>query len=186
MANQVWITSTWCDRFLLMLESFMAVIFSCRVNKYSRIVQDGSNQIKNELNILKYIKQSRFNEFAMLNLMNFNQRRLVNQQAKCALVIWPLAKEVTPLGTTHKNYENSSDYTSDEDFDFLENQLEEGTLDPMTLKMLRGIIQPPKEDRKREGKIGYKSSKKRRYGKGGAEASFSDSVDEYGNEDPWD
>ena len=55
----------------------------------------------------------------------------------------------------------------------------------MTAKMLRGIIQAPKEDRKREGKMGYKSSKKRK-GKGGADASFSDSVDEYGNEDPWD
>lgn len=29
-------------------------------------------------------------------------------------------ENVTPLGTQHKTYENSSDYTSDEDFDFLE------------------------------------------------------------------
>lgn len=52
----------------------------------------------------------------------------------------------------------------------------------MTLKLMRGVIQAPPDERKREQKPGYKS-KKKRSGKGGDEASFSDSVDEYGAED---
>lgn len=119
----------------------------------------------------------------MDNLMNFNQRRLVTQQAKTALVIRPLASEITPLGLYHKKYVDSSDYTSDEDYDFIEKMLkEDGKLDAMSLKMLRGLIQPPIEERKRDSKPGYKS-KKKRYGKGGEDASFSDSVDEYGDEE---
>jgi hypothetical protein len=118
--NQVWLTSSILDRLVLTIETFMSGLCSCRNSKFGRIVEDGSNQIKNELNIIKFVRQQRFNECAMLNLLNFNQRRLVEQQAKCNLVIWPLAKNVTPLGTQHKTYENSSDYTSDEDFDFLE------------------------------------------------------------------
>lgn len=66
---------------------------------------------------------------------------MTDQQARCALVIKPLASQLTPLGMLHKKYEDSSDYTSDEDFDFVENQLdEEGKLDAMTLKMMRGVI----------------------------------------------
>jgi hypothetical protein len=96
----------------------------------------------NELNIMKFMKQQRFYEMAMLNLMNFNQRRLVEQQAKGVLVIKPFAPEVTPLGTIKRKGLDESDYTSDEDFDFIENQLRgpDGKLDSMTLKMLRGII----------------------------------------------
>ena len=59
---------------------------------------------------------------------------------------------------------------------------EDGKLDAMTLKMLRGILQAPPDEKKRDSKPGYKS-KKRRRGAGGSDASFSDSVDEYGNED---
>jgi hypothetical protein len=75
---QVWITSSIIDRFVLIFESFISVMFNCRNNKFSRIVEDGRNQIMNELNILKFVKQQRFYEMAMLNLMNFNQRRLVD------------------------------------------------------------------------------------------------------------
>lgn len=62
------------------LESFIASIFSCRAkgNKFNRIVEDGANRIKNELNILKFVKNAKFYESALENLMNFNQRRLVN------------------------------------------------------------------------------------------------------------
>jgi hypothetical protein len=120
----------------------------------------------------------------MLNLMNFNQRRLVDQQAKQALVIKPLAKFVTPLGTQYRKYEDSSDYTSDEDFDFMDRAMnDDGKLDPMSLKMMRGVIQAPLDERKRDYKPEYKSHKKKRVGRGGGDASFSDSVDEYGNED---
>lgn len=52
----------------------------------------------------------------------------------------------------------------------------------MSLKMMRGVLQAPADERKREQKPGYKS-KKKRTGKGGQDASFSDSVDEYGGED---
>lgn len=87
------------------------------------------------------MKSARFLECAMNNLMNFNQRRLVMQQAKTALVIRPLADEITPLGLYHKKYADSSDYTSDEDYDFVQKQLkDEGKLDSMSLKMLRGLI----------------------------------------------
>lgn len=89
--SQVWITSSMLDRFVLTLESFISFFFSSRMNKFAKIVQDGSHQIKNELNILKFMRMARFNECAMLNLMNFNQRRLVEQQAKSVLVIKPLA-----------------------------------------------------------------------------------------------
>ena len=51
----------------------------------------------------------------------------------------------------------------------------------MSMKMMRGVIQAPKDERKREQKPGYQSRKKRN-GKGGDDASFSDSVDEYGDE----
>ncbi len=51
----------------------------------------------------------------------------------------------------------------------------------MTLKMLRGLIQSPVDERKRDLKPDYKS-KKKRFGRGGDDASFSDSVDEYGDE----
>lgn len=78
---------------------------------------------------------------AMLNLMNFFQRRLVDQQAKGVLVIKPLANQITPLGVARRKGKDESDYTSDEDFDFIENALKaDGKLDSMTLKMLRGII----------------------------------------------
>ena len=59
---------------------------------------------------------------------------------------------------------------------------EDGKLDAMSLKMMRGVLQAPADERKREQKPGYKS-KKKRTGKGGEDASFSDSVDEYGGED---
>lgn len=62
---------------MLTIESFASVIFGCKYNKFSRIVNDGANQIKNELNILKFVQTVRFLECAMENLMNFNQRRLV-------------------------------------------------------------------------------------------------------------
>lgn len=44
-------------------------------------------------------------------------------QAKCALVIKPLGPKLTPIGTFTKSYVDSSDFTSDEDFDFIEKQL---------------------------------------------------------------
>lgn len=55
----------------------------------------------------------------------------------------------------------------------------------MTLKMLRGLIQVPSTERKREQKPGWnKNGKRRRLAKGGD--SHSDSVDEYGEEeDPY-
>jgi hypothetical protein len=138
----VWITSSIIDRVVLFIESFFSLLFTCRANKFSRIVEDGKNQIKNELNILKFVKQSRFYECAMNNLLNFNQRRLVEQQARTILVIKPLAPKITPLGSIRRHYNGSSDYTSDEDFDFLEKMLkgEEGKLDSMSLKMLRGVL----------------------------------------------
>lgn len=52
----------------------------------------------------------------------------------------------------------------------------------MSLKMMRGVIQVPIDERKRDYKPDYKR-KKKRSGRGGADHSFSDSVDEYGNED---
>ena len=58
---------------------------------------------------------------------------------------------MTPLGTQKRKYNDESDYTSDEDFDFIDNVLNSGgTLDAMTLKMLRGIIQPAANERKRD------------------------------------
>jgi len=181
---QVWITSNFLDRIVLTFESFASVLFSCRNNKFSRIVNEGSNQIKNELNIIKFVRSTRFIECALANLVNNQQKRLIDQQAKSVLVIKPLSNLITPLGTLRKKYEDSSDYTSDEDFDFIERALngEDGKLDAMTLKMLRGILQAPPDEKKRDSKPGYKS-KKRRRGAGGSDASFSDSVDEYGNED---
>ena len=135
-------TSSVGDRLILTIESFVSTLFSCRANKFSRIVEDGSNQVKNELNILKFVRNAKFYASAFENLMNFNQRRLVNVQAKAALVLKPLAKEVTELGSIKKkNYEDDSDYTSEEDFDFIENLLkEDGKLDAMSLKMMRGVI----------------------------------------------
>ena len=58
------------------------------------------------------------------------------------------------LGASNKKkklYEDSSDYTSDEDFDFLDKAMkEDGKLDPMTAKLLRGVIQRPEDEKKRE------------------------------------
>ena len=58
---------------------------------------------------------------------------------------------------------------------------EDGKLDPMTAKLLRGVIQRPEDEKKREQKPGYK--KKHRKGKGGDDESFSDSINEYGDEE---
>lgn len=91
---------------------------------------------------------------------------------------------VTPLGAIKKkNDGDSSDYTSDEDFDFIDNMLNgpEGRLDAMTLKMLRGIVQPAAKERKRDLKPDYINRRKRR--RGGPDDSVSDSVDEYGDEE---
>lgn len=76
----VYLTSSIGDRIILTIESFVASIFSCRGkgNKFNRIVEDGANTIKNELNILKFVRNAKFYESALENLMNFNQRRLVN------------------------------------------------------------------------------------------------------------
>lgn len=68
---QVWITSSILDRLVLTLESFTSVIFSCRKTKFSRIVKEGSNQIKNELNIIKFVRSTRFIECALANLVNY-------------------------------------------------------------------------------------------------------------------
>ena len=54
--NQIWITSSIRDRLMLTVETFMAYIFSCRPNKFGKIIKDGTHQIKNEMNILKFIK----------------------------------------------------------------------------------------------------------------------------------
>ena len=97
------------------------------------------------------------------------------------MVIKPFALKVTPLGSIRRNYNDSSDYTSDEDFDFLEKVLkgEEGKLDSMSLKMLRGILQPPEDERKRDLKPEYLAKKK---GKRRNNDDIEDSVDEYGDE----
>jgi hypothetical protein len=68
----------------------------------------------------------------------------------------PLSNKITPLGGKKKSYLDDSDYTSDEDFDFIEKMLaEDGKLDAMSMKMMRGVIQAPKDERKREQKPGY-------------------------------
>jgi len=72
----VWITSSIKDRIILTIETFMSYIFSCRPNKFGKIIKDGTHQIKNEMNILKFVSRARFYESAMFNLMNFHQRRL--------------------------------------------------------------------------------------------------------------
>lgn len=53
--NQIWITSSIRDRIMLTIETFMAYIFSCRANKFGKIIKDGTHQIKNEMNILKFV-----------------------------------------------------------------------------------------------------------------------------------
>ena len=53
----------------------------------------------------------------------------------------PLSNKITPLGGKKKSYLDDSDYTSDEDFDFIEKMLaEDGKLDAMSMKMMRGVI----------------------------------------------
>lgn len=55
--------------------------------------------------------------------------------------MYPLKNNTTPLGGQKKTYKDDSDYTSDEDFDFIEKMLEEdGKLDAMSMKMMRGVI----------------------------------------------
>lgn len=68
----MYLTSSICDRIILTLESFVSSIFSCRGNKFNRIVEDGANTVKNELNILKFVRNAKFYESALENLMNFN------------------------------------------------------------------------------------------------------------------
>jgi hypothetical protein len=54
--NQVWITSSALDRIVLTIDSFMSFCFSSKANKFARIVQDGTHQVKNEMNILKFMR----------------------------------------------------------------------------------------------------------------------------------
>ena len=42
---------------------------------------------------------------------------------RCALVLKPLEKQITELGTKKKKYDDDSDYTSEEYFDLLEKMM---------------------------------------------------------------
>ena len=69
--NRVTITNRFCDKFMLILESAVQSCV-CRQSRFSRIVHEGMDQIKGELDIYNYMKKLRMS-YAVINaLTTFN------------------------------------------------------------------------------------------------------------------
>ena len=80
----------------------------------------------------------------LLALTTHNQRRLIKQQVRSGLLVAPVQdKDKGTPGSNSKGKLWDSDdeeTSSEEDFDFVQQQLDDGKVNPETMKLLRGIV----------------------------------------------
>ena len=175
--KRVKLTNNCFDQLMLIFESVIRVL-TCGRNKWSRIVKAGVKEIKDELNIFNYMRKLRLIISTVNALTTFNQRRLLEAQVESSFLLKPFAVEAADAekdkklkggkGSASKrkrkqNLGESSSEESVEDFEFLEQELNETReLDEMTRKLLNGIIQVPPKDKKRLDRMSREEMRERR------------------------
>ena len=74
---------------MLIFESAVQCVI-CRQTKFTRIVNEGMGQLRDELDIYNYMKKLRMS-YAVINaLTTFNQRRLLEHQVETSFLLRPL------------------------------------------------------------------------------------------------
>jgi len=68
--KRVKLTTNCCDSFMLIFEGVIRV-FTCGMNKWSRTVAEGVNQIKGELDIFNYMRKMRLTQATVNALTTF-------------------------------------------------------------------------------------------------------------------
>ena len=123
---------------MLSVEALIRWVLTCRASKFFQILNQGRLQILRETDVFYFLKQQRENNVSFDLISSHNQRRLIKQQVKASMVISPFSAFSGAATLWDSDMEATS---SDEDLDFLQDQLAEtGTLTPETMKLVRGII----------------------------------------------
>ena len=113
--------------------------------------------VNREMDLYKFLKNSRQAEASIHALTTFEQRRLINQQVKANLLVAPVVRgkraREDPRKYRVKLWDSGDEETSsEEDFHYLTKQLNEkdkgGELDKITKQLLRGVIQESYKNRK--------------------------------------
>jgi len=132
-----------CDKVVLAFESSVKWC-TCTRTKFSRIVHEGMDQIKRDLDIHNHLKKMRLIQATVNALTTFNQRRMLLHQVETSFLLRPhlqRGKEVKGKDGKIRRLASSSDDTeSDENFEFLAQKLKRNELDEIETRLLQGII----------------------------------------------
>ena len=159
-------TNNRCDSIMMIFESILRV-FTCGMNRWSKVIKGGVDQIKGELDIYNYMQKLRLIQTTLNCMTTFQQRRLIEANVEASFLISPFkkSKEEQDADKDRKKkleenkkrrrgaaVESSSE--SDEDFGFLEQMLKDNKeLDEQTQRLLFGIIQKPWKEKKSNDKL---------------------------------
>lgn len=179
---------------MLIVESVVRLL-TCGMNRWSRIMNLGINQIRGELDIFNYLRGLRLTKATVNALTSFNQRRLLMAQVETSFLLQPFKKEDDEDGKKRGGKHGgkrrrrggdlgdgeSSSEESEEDFAFLDQELKDNReLDEVSQRLLAGIIQAPARKYKREDKLTKEEIWERRRQK--AREAGEVSSDDYGDE----
>lgn len=89
---RVRLTTSKCDSCLFIFESLLRLV-TCGMNRWSRTVKLGIDQIKGELDIFNYMRRLRMTQATVNALTTFNQRRLLEAQVETTFLLEPLRAE---------------------------------------------------------------------------------------------
>lgn len=174
-----------CDKVVLAFESSVKWC-TCTRTKFSRIVHEGMDQIKKDLDIHNHLKKIRLIQATVNALTTFNQRRMLLHQVETSFLLRPHLKPgrlVKGKDGKVRRLASSSDTEteSDEDFEFLAQKLKRNELDEIETRLLQGIIQKPPKNRKR---FDYMTREEYRRKKKGA--NYSDEYDDEEDDSFWE
>ena len=186
MRRRVPLSNSVCDKVILGLESSIKWC-TCKRTKFSRIVHEGMDQIRRDLDIFNHLRKLRLIQATVNALTTFNQRRLLLHQVETSFLLTPMAKarkEAAGKGKDGKSRKrrerplaakSSSDTESEEDFEFIEKALKRRELDEVEQRLLQGIIQKPPKNKKRFDHMTREEYRRKKLG--------ADYSDEYDDED---
>lgn len=175
--ERTYLTSGYWSLLTLNFEALMSQALTCRPSKFGRIIEQGTRQMRSELDLFSFLKKMKELTATIDAVTTFEQRRMIRQQVKAGLLVAPYDptnvkdKSKDPKGKRAPRLWASSDEdtSSEEDFNFLEERLAtKKNLSPEDMRYLRGILQPPFKDRKHPERM------KRKWAQGETDVSDSD------------